>query len=119
MNRYILDTNHLTAYQFLQSNVMAKIAAIGMPQIALTGITIEEQAQGWLKAIKAASQAPLPRRAEKFSWAYGGLRMSVQMMNQFEILDFPSPPTGVFWSSAAKGFGFQPMIYRLHRLRLK
>jgi tRNA(fMet)-specific endonuclease VapC len=103
MNRYILDTNHLTAYQFLQSNVMAKIAAIGMPQIALTGITIEEQAQGWLKAIKAASQAPLPRRAEKFSWAYGGLRMSVQMMNQFEILDFSIASYGRFLEFRRQG----------------
>jgi tRNA(fMet)-specific endonuclease VapC len=103
MNRYILDTNHLTAYQFLQSNVMAKIAAIGMPQIALTGITIEEQAQGWLKAIKSASQAPLPRRAEKFSWAYGGLRMSVQMMNQFEILDFSIASYGRFLEFRRQG----------------
>jgi tRNA(fMet)-specific endonuclease VapC len=88
MSRYILDTNHLRAYAYLQPNVMAKITAIGMSQIALTGITVEEQAQGWLKAIKSASQAPLPKRAEKFSWAYSGLRMSVQMMNAFEILDF-------------------------------
>jgi tRNA(fMet)-specific endonuclease VapC len=89
MSRYILDTNHLRAYADLHPNVMAKISTIGMTQIALTGITVEEQAQGWLKAIRSASQAPLPKRAEKFSWAYSGLRMSVQMMNAFEILDFP------------------------------
>jgi tRNA(fMet)-specific endonuclease VapC len=88
MSQYILDTNHLRAYEYLQPNLMARVMAIGMSQIAITGITVEEQAQGWLKAIKSASQAPLPRRAEKFSWAYGGLRMSVQMMNRFEILDF-------------------------------
>jgi tRNA(fMet)-specific endonuclease VapC len=88
MSQYILDTNHLRAYEYLQPNVMAKITTIGMPNIALTGITVEEQAQGWLKAIKSASQAPLLKRAEKFSWAYGGLRMSLRMMNQFEILDF-------------------------------
>jgi tRNA(fMet)-specific endonuclease VapC len=88
MSQYILDTNHLRAYEYLQPNLMARVMAIGMSQIAITGITVEEQAQGWLKAIKSASQAPLPRRAEKFSWAYSGLRMSVQMMNRFEILDF-------------------------------
>jgi tRNA(fMet)-specific endonuclease VapC len=88
MSRYILDTNHLRAYEYLQPNVMAKISTVGMKQIAITGITVEEQAQGWLKAIRSASQAPPPKRAAKFSWAYGGLRMSVQMMNAFEILDF-------------------------------
>jgi predicted nucleic acid-binding protein len=40
MSRYILDTNHLSAYAYLQPNVMAKITAIGMSQIALTGITV-------------------------------------------------------------------------------
>jgi tRNA(fMet)-specific endonuclease VapC len=88
MSQYILDTNHLRAYEYFQPDVMARITTIGLPNIALTGITVEEQMQGWLKAIKSASQAPLPKRAEQFSWAYSGLRMSVQMMNQFEILDF-------------------------------
>jgi tRNA(fMet)-specific endonuclease VapC len=88
MSQYILDTNHLRAYEYFQPDVMARITAIGLANIALTGITVEEQMQGWLKAIKSASQAPLPKRAERFSWAYGGLRMSVQMMGQFEILDF-------------------------------
>jgi tRNA(fMet)-specific endonuclease VapC len=89
MSRYILDTNHLRAYEDLQPNVMAKINAIGIQNIALTVITVEEQAQGWLKAIKFASQAPLPKRAEKFQWAYSGLKNSVQMVNQFELLEFP------------------------------
>lgn len=88
MSQYILDTNHLRGYEYLQPNVMARSTAIGMANIALTGITVEEQAQGWLKAIKSASQAPPTKRADRFSWAYSGLRMSVQMMNQFEILDF-------------------------------
>lgn len=88
MSQYILDTNHLRGYEYLQPNIMAKITTVGLPNVAITGITLEEQVQGWLKAIKSASQAPLPQRADKFSWAYGGLRMSVQMMNQFEILDF-------------------------------
>ncbi len=96
MSQYILDTNHLRAYEYLQPNVIAKITAIGMSQIALTGITVEEQAQGWLKAIKLASQAPLPQRAEKYSWAYSGLRMSVQMINAFEILDFSVTAYGRF-----------------------
>jgi tRNA(fMet)-specific endonuclease VapC len=89
MSQYILDTNHLRAYEDFQPNVMAKIQAIGMQNIALTTITLEEQAQGWLKAIKSASQAPLPKRAEKFQWAYNGLRQSVQLVNQFELLEFP------------------------------
>ncbi len=88
MRRYILDTNHLRAYRDLQPNVMAKINEIGMRSLALTSITVEEQAQGWLKAIKSGFQAPLPKRAEKLSWAYCGLKTSVQMMNEFEILDF-------------------------------
>jgi tRNA(fMet)-specific endonuclease VapC len=88
MSQYILDTNHLRAYEYLQPDVMARVTAIGLSNIALTGITVEEQMQGWLKAIKSASQAPLSKRAERLSWAYSGLRMSVQMMNRFEILDF-------------------------------
>lgn len=117
MIQYILDTNHLRAYEYLQPNVMAKITTIEMTNIALTGITVEEQAQGWLKAIKSASQAPLAKRAEKFSWAYSGLRMSVQMMNQFEILDFQLLPTIDSWRSVVREFGFRPMIYRLRQLR--
>jgi tRNA(fMet)-specific endonuclease VapC len=87
MSLYLLDTNHFTAYQQFQPSVTTKIEAIGCHHLALTAITVEEQTKGWLNAIKQASQAPLPKRAGKVSWAYTSLRSSIQAMNQFELLD--------------------------------
>jgi tRNA(fMet)-specific endonuclease VapC len=103
MSRYILETNHLRAHRDLQPNVMAKISAIGIQSLAVTTITVEEQAQGWLKAIKSGFQAPLPKRAEKLSWAYSGLKTSVQMMNHFEILDFSIAAYNRFLSLRSQG----------------
>lgn len=86
MTRYILDTDHLTLLQQLHPNIVQRIEQIrDDDNIMITVVTVEEQIQGWLSAIRKYSQVNQP---EKLVWAYGGLRNIVKYMSQFDILDF-------------------------------
>ena len=85
---YILDTDHVSLYQQRHRAVEAKVNQIGLDAIAVTAITVEEQAQGWLSAIRKASAQVGPAQATKLAWVYAGLRSSVQFLSRFQILDY-------------------------------
>ena len=85
MSRYLLDTDHVTLLQQVHPLVTQRVEANAPNEISITVITVEEQVQGWLKAIREASQSSQP---ERLIWAYMGLRDVVKYLQKFEIADF-------------------------------
>jgi tRNA(fMet)-specific endonuclease VapC len=103
MTQYILDTNHFTAYQQLHPIVTAKIQSIERSNLALTSVTLQEQAKGWLKAIKLASDGPVNQRPQRLTGAHRSLRISFQLMHQFQILELSTAAYDRFLSLRRQG----------------
>jgi tRNA(fMet)-specific endonuclease VapC len=103
MTQYILDTNHFTAYQQLHPIVSAKIQSIDRNNLALTSVTLQEQARGWLNSIKLASQGPVNQRTQRLIGAHRSLRISFQLMHQFQILELSTAAYERFLSLRRQG----------------
>jgi tRNA(fMet)-specific endonuclease VapC len=83
--RYIIDTDHLTLLQYSNLVLKQRFEALNTSEITVSVISVEEVIQGWLNAIRQASQ---PRQQKRLTWAYVGLRSAVEFLNNFLIMDF-------------------------------
>jgi tRNA(fMet)-specific endonuclease VapC len=81
MNRYILDTDHLTLLKRNHPIVRAKIGLIPPADIFVTIVTIEEQLRGRLAVVSKVSNQP-----ERFSIAYDYLFDSFQDFYKLNLL---------------------------------
>jgi tRNA(fMet)-specific endonuclease VapC len=83
--QYILDTDHVTLLQQLHPQIVERIESINSDDIGITVVTVEEQLQGWLSAIRKYSQTS---QADRLIWAYQGLRDIIKYLTRFQIVDF-------------------------------
>jgi tRNA(fMet)-specific endonuclease VapC len=82
---YVLDSDHMTLFLQGDPSISYKLDQIGLDNVAVTVITVEEILRGWLGVIRAASS---PQKDKKLCWGYLGLRIATQELNRFSIFDF-------------------------------
>lgn len=83
MNRYILDTDHVTLFQHRNSEIAKRAKAIGGSNIFVTTVTLEEQLRGRLAGISRAATKP-----EQLSIAYENLRRTQLYFCSVNLLNF-------------------------------
>lgn len=83
MSRYIIDTNIVTLSQHGNSNIAQRAKVVGIDNIFITTVTLEEQLKGRLKIIHNCATKPelLPR-------AYQNLLTTQRYFCQMNLLDF-------------------------------
>lgn len=80
--RFVLDTDSVTYQQLGRPAITARLARIDPLQVATTIITVEEQLQGWLAAIRRQRAAQgLPR-------AYEPLQRTSAYFSRIPVLPF-------------------------------
>jgi tRNA(fMet)-specific endonuclease VapC len=81
MSLFLLDTDTLSLVQHNNLKVLREIAAARAMGhvVGLTTITLQEQMEGWLKAIKSA------KTAEKLVWASRALADAVLLWATFQL----------------------------------
>jgi tRNA(fMet)-specific endonuclease VapC len=82
---FLLDTDHVTLDQHGQPAVRSRVQTAGPAQVFISIITVEEQMRGWLAAIRTATSSKARVNA------YQRLRMAVEYIASFSILDFTMP----------------------------
>ena len=87
MSLWIFDTDHVSLSQRFHPNIIYRSGLIPPVSLYTTVITVEEQMQGWLKAIRQASPKP---QSAKLTWAYDGLKDAVGYFNVSNVLSFSS-----------------------------
>jgi tRNA(fMet)-specific endonuclease VapC len=100
MIRYVIDTDHATFLENSDSACLKRLAEIDPTVIALTAVTVEERVQGWMNSIR---QASAPKQAMKLSWAYKGLRSTVQYLAKFQIVDWTQEASDQFLEMRQQG----------------
>jgi tRNA(fMet)-specific endonuclease VapC len=74
MSLWILDTDHLTLFQKEHPLIVQRINSMNYEEIAITIVSVEEQIQGWLNAIKQSNQS------NRLLWAYKGLQDGIAFL---------------------------------------
>lgn len=82
---FLLDTDHVTLDQHGHPAVRSRVQTAGPAQVFISIITVEEQMRGWLAAIRTATSSKARVNA------YQRLRMAVEYIASFSILDFTMP----------------------------
>ena len=82
MSLWILDTDHLSLFQKEHPLIVERINIMNYEEIAITIVSVEEQTQGWLKAIKQSNQS------NRLLWAYKGLQDGIAFFNTVKVLEF-------------------------------
>jgi tRNA(fMet)-specific endonuclease VapC len=90
MTLWILDTDHISLWQRQHMSVLARLDAIGVEQIAVTIITVEEQFRGRLDKVRRANSV-----AARIS-AYGWMRETTLFFGQISQI--------VAWSAEAERY---------------
>lgn len=83
MSRYILDTDHVTLFQYNHPKIAQRARAIGGSNIFITTVTLEEQLRGRLAGISRAATKP-----ELLSIAYENLRKTQLYFCIVNLLNF-------------------------------
>ena len=83
MSRYILDTDHVTLFQYNYPKIAQRARAIGGSNIFITTVTLEEQLRGRLAGISRAATKP-----ELLSIAYENLRKTQLYFCSVNLLNF-------------------------------
>jgi tRNA(fMet)-specific endonuclease VapC len=81
MTLYVLDTDHISLYQKSHPQVVSRVRATDVQEIAVTIISAEEQLRGWFDAIRQASSG------ERLMWAYLGFHQGIEYFNTIRVLD--------------------------------
>jgi tRNA(fMet)-specific endonuclease VapC len=81
MNRYILDTDHVTAFQHGNPRFLQRMKLIDSSRIFVTIITLEEQIRGRFKVINNHNLQELPL-------AYYELHKTFDFFTKMNLLDF-------------------------------
>lgn len=82
MSLYILDTDHVSLFQYQHPLVTQRIYRTAPNEIAVTIVTLEEQLYGRLNRIRRA------KTLEALVFAYGKLRTTWDFFNTINLLDF-------------------------------
>lgn len=93
MSQYILDTDHVTLFQYGHSEIARRAKVIGGSNIFVTTITLEEQLRGRLAGISKAATKP-----EKLAVAYQNLRKTVTYFCNVQLLNFDNPAYNCYQS---------------------
>lgn len=83
LNQYILDTDHVTLFQHGHPRISQRVRAVGSSNLFITIVTVEEQFQGRLAAIRKAATKP-----ELLVIAYENLRKTLDYFCSVEIRGF-------------------------------
>lgn len=83
MSRYILDTNIVTFSQHGNSNIAQRAKIVGISNIFITTVTLEEQLKGRLAAISRCATKP-----ELLPIAHQNLLMTQRYFCNMNLLDF-------------------------------
>lgn len=88
MTLYVLDTDHISLYQKSHPQIVSRVQATGVEELAVTIISAEEQLRGWFDAIRQATSG------ESLQWAYLGLRQGIEYFNTIRVLDLNQDALG-------------------------
>ncbi|MBZ8182409.1 type II toxin-antitoxin system VapC family toxin [Oscillatoria salina] len=83
MSRYILDTDHVTLFQYGQPKIAQRAKEVGGMNIFVTTVTLEEQLRGRLAGIQRAN-----RRPEQLTIAYENLQITLLYFCSMNLLNF-------------------------------
>ncbi|HAG85011.1 MAG TPA: nucleic acid-binding protein [Cyanobacteria bacterium UBA12227] len=83
MSQYILDTDHVTLFQYNHPEIVQRARAIGNSNIFITTVTLEEQLRGRLAGISRAATKP-----ERLAIAYQNLRRTLVYFCSVNLVDF-------------------------------
>ena len=83
MSRYILDTNIVTLSQHGNSNIAQRAKVVGITNIFITTVTLEEQLKGRLAAISRCATKP-----ELLPIAHQNLLITQRYFCNMNLLDF-------------------------------
>lgn len=86
MSRFLLDTDTLSLLQYLSPAVLARVNNTPASDIAISSVTIQEQAQGWLAAL---GRARGPQQIEDSHHLV--VRRLAPTWSRFTILPFSQP----------------------------
>jgi tRNA(fMet)-specific endonuclease VapC len=87
---YILDTDILSLFRGGDPAVCARVTATPTSNLAVTGITAEEQLTGWLAFIRRA------KRPDQIERGYQELGQTIAFLASFRILPFTQPAVAQF-----------------------
>ncbi len=90
MSLYVFDTDHLSLYQRDRSLFQSRLSRIPATDLAITVITVEEQLRGRFLQIKSA------RTDVELVNAYRRLRLTVESLGEYPILDYGDKAVGIF-----------------------
>ncbi len=79
---YILDTDHVSLLLQGHARVVQQLAAHSPAEIEVTLVTAHELLDGWLPLLKRKQPA------ERYVWAYAGLRQTLEFLCDVNLLDF-------------------------------
>ena len=83
MSRYILDTDHVTLFQYNHPQIAQRARAVGSSNIFITTVTLEEQLRGRLAGISRCATKP-----ELLAVAYENLRRTQLYFCSVNLLNF-------------------------------
>jgi tRNA(fMet)-specific endonuclease VapC len=82
MTPYVLDTDILTLYREGDPNVVQRVNAHPLSELAVTVISVEEQLSGWYAQLRRA------KRHDALARAYQQLTDCIRVLSVFRILSF-------------------------------
>lgn len=85
MSLTVLDTDVLTLFQRGEPEVVGRVQALPLPQLAVTIISVEEELAGWYTRLRRA------RKRDQLAAVYQRLTSAVRFLARFPILTFSEP----------------------------
>ena len=86
MRKYILDTDHVTLWQNNHPKISKRVREVGITNILVTVVTLQEQLQGRLATIN--KETANTKKPELLSVAYYKLRATQEFFCNVKLLDF-------------------------------
>lgn len=83
MSRYILDTDHVTLFQYGNLKISQRANTVGSANIFITTVTLEEQLRGRLASISKCATKP-----ELLAVAHRNLRITQHYFCSMNLLEF-------------------------------
>ncbi|MEC4894664.1 MAG: type II toxin-antitoxin system VapC family toxin [Oscillatoria sp. PMC 1051.18] len=108
MSRYILDTDHVTLFQYGEPKIAQRAREVGGMNIFITTVTLEEQLRGRLASIRRADKKP-----EQLTIAYENLQITLLYFCSMNLLNFNDAAYNCYQS-----LGQQKIRIGTHDLRI-
>ncbi len=85
MSLHVLDTDILTLYQLGHAEVVRRVLACPIADLAITVISVEEQLGGWYTQLRRT------KKRDQLARVYQRLADNVASLSRFRILSFTEP----------------------------